>query len=538
MYLHQSRKMTQGSNFAIATSYLIFAFALVSFVFAAAVPGPGTLRSQRRSLLYSISHPDDSLRFELASRGTAHSSTSNPPDIEEHNAPATAQITGRNVAIVHLPNSTPQSYHSEHIQEDVTKAIGVLLKAACKQLGINPPGDVRRSFQVYGYIGKMDMKTEQYEFVVQILRGGVSGGSLGDEWIECKGRVGYWYHKNGMVVSGRVVDPKGKPIVTLNANGLLIAKPELPEESSGDSHKPTKMGGKKLSISSVYNILPILGRLEARLSHTERMESSQSLLVDMYFLRHHRVVQTTNNFVIAMLYLMFTSALVPSILAAAVLSPATLDLQRRISLRSTYPVHDLRRAKLDPRGGAQSSLQTYEMIQMSDVSATETAKLMQRAVAIIHFPNPTRPSKKDYSKKAQKCAIEGTSKLLGAAMTELGINLPDSELRKVILVYGFIGKPDPTWAQYDFKVEFLMRVGKGGDDKGEWMDCKGRVGYTHNDGKMKVSGSILNPEGKRIVRLRKGKIFHKNLPNDSGGDSHVLAETGGKVSKVHWADNS
>lgn len=68
------------------------------------------------------------------------------------------------------------------------------------------------------------MKTEQYEFVVQILRGGVSGGSLGDEWIECKGRVGYWYHKNGMVVSGRVVDPKGKPIVTLNANGLLIAK--------------------------------------------------------------------------------------------------------------------------------------------------------------------------------------------------------------------------------------------------------------------------------------------------------------------------
>lgn len=240
-------------------------------------------------------------------------------------------------------------------------------------------------------------------------------------------------------------------------------------------------------------------------------------------------MQTTNNFVIAMLYLMFTSALVPSILAAAVLSPATLDLvsifrsvyrlcsfgvtrhiqQRRISLRSTYPVHDLRRAKLDPRGGAQSSLQTYEMIQMSDVSATETAKLMQRAVAIIHFPNPTRPSKKDYSKKAQKCAIEGTSKLLGAAMTELGINLPDSELRKVILVYGFIGKPDPTWAQYDFKVEFLMRVGKGGDDKGEWMDCKGRVGYTHNDGKMKVSGSILNPEGKRIVRLRKGKIFHK-----------------------------
>ncbi|KAJ3803531.1 hypothetical protein F5876DRAFT_85102 [Lentinula aff. lateritia] len=113
MYLHQSRKTTQGSNFAIATLYLIFAFALVSFVFAAAVPGPGTLRSQRRSLLFSISHTDDSLRFELASRGTAHSSTSNPPDIEEHNAPATAQITGRNVAIVHLPNSTPQSYHSE-----------------------------------------------------------------------------------------------------------------------------------------------------------------------------------------------------------------------------------------------------------------------------------------------------------------------------------------------------------------------------------------------------------------------------------------
>ncbi|KAJ4477567.1 hypothetical protein C8R41DRAFT_520418 [Lentinula lateritia] len=194
----------------------------------------------------------------------------------------------------------------------------------------------------------------------------------------------------------------------------------------------------------------------------------------MYFLHHHRVVQTTNNFVIAMLYLMFTSALVPSILAAAVLSPATLDLQRRISLRSTYPVHDLRRAKLDPRGGAQSSLQTYEMIQMSDVSATETAKLMQRAVAIIHFPNPTRPSKKDYSKKAQKCAIEGTSKLLGAAMTELGINLPDSELRKVILVYGFIGKPDPTWAQYDFKVEFLMRVGKGGDDKGFWKYTQSR----------------------------------------------------------------
>ncbi|KAF8823627.1 hypothetical protein HHX47_DHR9000375 [Lentinula edodes] len=247
MYLHQSRKTTHGSNFAISTSYLIFAFALVSFVFAAAIPGPGTLRSQRRNLLYSISHIDDSLHYELASRGTAHSSTSNPPDIEEHNAPATAQITGRNVAIVHLPNSTPQSYHSEHIQEDVTKAIGVLLKAACKKLGINPPGDVRRSFQVYGYIGKLDMKTEQYEFVVQILRGGVSGGSLGDEWIECKGRVGYWYHKNEIVVSGRVVDPKGKPIVTLNANGLLVAKPDpLPEESSGDSHKPTKMGGKKV----------------------------------------------------------------------------------------------------------------------------------------------------------------------------------------------------------------------------------------------------------------------------------------------------
>ncbi|KAJ3913817.1 hypothetical protein F5877DRAFT_71238 [Lentinula edodes] len=479
MYLHQSRKTTHGSNFAISTSYLIFAFALVSFVFAAAIPGPGTLRSQRRNLLYSISHIDDSLHYELASRGTAHSSTSNPPDIEEHNAPATAQITGRNVAIVHLPNSTPQSYHSEHIQEDVTKAIGVLLKAACKKLGINPPGDVRRSFQVYGYIGKLDMKTEQYEFVVQILRGGVSGGSLGDEWIECKGRVGYWYHKNEIVVSGRVVDPKGKPIVTLNANGLLVAKPDpLPEESSGDSHKPTKMGGKK--------------------------ESSQSLPLDMYFLHHHRVVQTTNNFVIAMLYLIFTFALVPSILAAAVPSPATLDLQRRISLRSTDPVNDFRRSIL----AAEHNL---------------------RAVAIIHFPNPTRPSKKYYSKKAQKRAIEGTSKLLEAAMTELGIKLPDSELRKAMLVYGFIGKPDPTMAQYDFKVEFLMSVGKGEDNKGEWMDCKGRVGYIYHEGEMKVTGSILNPEGKRIVRLRKGKIFHKSLPQDLGTESHNPAEMGGKI---------
>ncbi|KAJ3878300.1 hypothetical protein F5051DRAFT_233673 [Lentinula edodes] len=168
----------------------------------------------------------------------------------------------------------------------------------------------------------------------------------------------------------------------------------------------------------------------------------------MYFLHHHRVVQTTNNFVIAMLYLMFTSALVPSILAAAVPSPATSDLQRRISLRSTYSVNDFRCAKLDPRGGAQSSVQTYEMIQMSDVSATETAKLMQRAVAIIQFPNPNRPSKKYYSKEAQKRAVEGTSKLLEAAMTELGINLPDSELRKAMLVYGFIGKPDPTWVRF------------------------------------------------------------------------------------------
>ncbi|KAH7880166.1 uncharacterized protein C8R40DRAFT_470372 [Lentinula edodes] len=84
----------------------------------------------------------------------------------------------------------------------------------------------------------------------------------------------------------------------------------------------------------------------------------------MYFLHHHRVVQTTNNFVIAMLYLIFTFALVPSILAAAVPSPATLDLQRRISLRSTYSVNDFCCAKLDPRGGAQSSVQTYEMIQI------------------------------------------------------------------------------------------------------------------------------------------------------------------------------
>ncbi|KAJ3878301.1 hypothetical protein F5051DRAFT_428297 [Lentinula edodes] len=247
MYLHQSRKTTHGSNFAIATSYLIFAFALVSFVFAAAIPGPGTLRSQRRNLLYSISHIDDSLHYELASRGTAHSSTSNLPEIKKHNAFATTKITGKNVAIIHFPNPTPL-YPSEDIQKNVMKAIGVLLKAVFKELGTNPPGDARRSFQVYGYIGKMDLKTFQYEFVVQIFSGDnkLTGGSA-EEWIECKGRVGFTYDNGKMVVSGRVVDPEGKPIVTLNPEGLLVAKPDpLPEESSGDSHKPTKMGGKKV----------------------------------------------------------------------------------------------------------------------------------------------------------------------------------------------------------------------------------------------------------------------------------------------------
>ncbi|KAJ3803960.1 hypothetical protein F5876DRAFT_71016, partial [Lentinula aff. lateritia] len=425
----------------------------------------------------------------------------------------------------HRRNAKLYRPHSEHIQGDVTKAIGVLLKAACTKLGINPPGDVRRSFQVYGYIGKMDLKTFQYHFVVQIFSGGneLMEGSV-EDWIKCKGRVGYIYDYGKMVVSGRVVNPAGKPIVTMNSHGSLVS--ESSKESSGDSHKPTKTGGKKVQwadpleshqrmdgffatiftslaprliglmqylpstpnlitdawLAAIHFLFCLLSFRQA--TNPTPLESSQSLLLDMYFLRHHRVVQTTNNFVIAMLYSIFILALVPSILAAAVPNPGTLNFQRRIPLRSTYPVNAFRRAKLDPRGGAQSAVQTFEMIQMSDVSATETAKLMQRAVAIIHFPNPTPPSKKFYSKQAQKRAIEGTSKLLEAAMTELGINLPDSELRKAILVYGSIGKPDPTRAQYDFKVEFL------------------------------------------------------SLPEDSGGDSHDPAETGGKASKVHWADSS
>ncbi|KAJ3885735.1 hypothetical protein GG344DRAFT_70278 [Lentinula edodes] len=177
---------------------------------------------------------------------------------------------------------------------------------------------------------------------------------------------------------------------------------------------------------------------------------------------------------IAVWYLIFTFALVPSILAAAVPSPATLDLGC-----SYHPL-----SKPHP---------SFEKV------------LLQK------------------------------STLLEAAMTELGINLPDSELRKAMLVYGFIGKPDPTWAQYDFKVEFLMSVGKGEDDKGEWMDCKGRVGYIYHEGEMKVTGSILNPEGKRIVRLRKGKIFHKSLPQDLGTESHNPAETGGKIESENSA---
>ncbi|KAJ4475483.1 hypothetical protein J3R30DRAFT_3705964 [Lentinula aciculospora] len=214
----------------------MIALVLVSVVWAAAVPGPslGSVpKIQRSGPLTS-----NSRRFEA--RGSS----------------ASVVRTEKTIAVVQFPISErPPSLSERSIQTqaEVQKAIVELSTAALTVLGLNKPiKGVKRKCEFSGYIAEPDLQTsssgghrheladtvpefEQYTFKVRLLMNSMNdmeGLEDKDEWLECKGSVGYAYQynevskkKDFMVVSGNVVDPQGEPIVMLE-KGKVVKKSE------------------------------------------------------------------------------------------------------------------------------------------------------------------------------------------------------------------------------------------------------------------------------------------------------------------------